>query len=252
MLRSMKQYFIDNAPEWLFALATNISHSRSSKENIHISRYDDGWLVKRDEIKLRSPTARFYGISMKTFESKFEKYFSIKKGDVVMDVGASLGDTTVIMGMKVGSTGKVIAVEPEPTNLKYLTINTKELGNVEILDYAAWKSEGIMSLNVHSGPTGHSLVWGYERTVKVKTDTLDNLTRKYAKIDYVKIDVQGVEVDILKKATELFGRCNKWVIETHFRSDSEKATYPEVIKIMKDAGFETHLHDGYVVYGLRP
>ena len=188
---------------------------------------------------------------MKTFESKFEQYFSIKKGDVVMDVGSSLGDTTVIMGMKAGSTGKVIAVEPEPINLKYLAKNTAELGNVDILDYAAWKSKGTMSLNTHSSPTGHSLVWGEKGSVEVKTDTLDNLTKKYPKIDYVKVDVQGAEVDVLKEATELFRRCNQWVVETHFRNDLEKATHPAVTKLLDDAGFKTTLFEGYVVYAQR-
>lgn len=153
--------------------------------------------------------------------------------------------------MKVGSKGKVIAIEPEPVNLKYLAINTKELGNVDIIDYAVWESKGIMSLNTFSSPAGHSLIWGDKDSVKVKTDTLDNLTKKYPKIDYIKIDVQGAEINVLSKAKDLFNRCGKWVIETHYRNDKDKATYPKVMELMRNAGFKVYLHQGYVVYGIK-
>ena len=43
------------------------------------------------------------------------------KGDVAVDIGANIGVLTILAASMVGSSGRVIAVEPNPDNLQFCT-----------------------------------------------------------------------------------------------------------------------------------
>ena len=50
----------------------------------------------------------------------------IKKGDIVVDLGANIGYYTLILAQLVGEFGHVYAFEPEPSNFELLSKNVKE------------------------------------------------------------------------------------------------------------------------------
>lgn len=125
-------------PNWLFPSISNFYYALSSKEKVQIRKSENGWLVQKGEMELLSPTPKFIGFGLKDFENKFERFFKIEKGDTVLDAGACIGDTTVPMAIKTGSTGKVIAVEAYPLNIPYLEHNLSSFSNVEIIRKALW------------------------------------------------------------------------------------------------------------------
>ena len=63
----------------------------------------------------------------------YEKLWSPKEGDVVIDVGAYVGMFTIRASELVGESGRVIAIEPEPRNFSYLERNTEGLNNVSLV-----------------------------------------------------------------------------------------------------------------------
>ena len=56
------------------------------------------------------------------------EYFKkiIKKGDIVLDLGANIGYYTLIFAKLVGEVGHVFAFEPDPSNFELLSKNVKE------------------------------------------------------------------------------------------------------------------------------
>ena len=68
------------------------------------------------------------------------KYFRPSKGDCVIDVGAHIGLYTIIGSKRVGSDGRVIAIEAYPENFELLKKNAKlnNLENTIVLNYAAY------------------------------------------------------------------------------------------------------------------
>ena len=52
----------------------------------------------------------------------------IKGRSVVLDIGAGIGEFSLLASSKVGAEGKVIAIEPSPDDFKTLQINIKENG----------------------------------------------------------------------------------------------------------------------------
>jgi len=120
----------------------------------------------------------------------------IKKGWTVYNVGAHIGYYTVIFSHLVGDTGRVYAFEPEPHNFALLQKNTGKLKNVVLINKAISDRAGKTRLYFGGENTGDNRIYPFNRkdSVKVKTARLD----EYKTPDFVKIDVQGAEVLVLK------------------------------------------------------
>ena len=231
---SLKSKLIEICPDAIFAKLYTAYNKRGIKiQRSFIPTYES-WLITGDEFALVSPTARFTSVSMKEFEAKFEPYFKIEKGDVCLDVGACIGDTTFPIALKTGSSGHVYAVEPNKLNIEYLEINTKFFPYVETYELAVWKEKGSVTFHEHSTPTGHSLIPLSLRKTEtiVQTDTLDNLFKDVV-FDFAKIDVQSAEVEVLSGATEFLKTTRKLVVECHHDYKNElKDTHKTVFRIL--------------------
>lgn len=132
----------------------------------------------------------------------------IKKGDLVFDVGANVGNKSkeyLTMG------ASVIAFEPQfecYQELKKLPIDCENI--------ALGEKKGIENLFISETNTLSSMSEDYISAVKqerfkdnmwggaytVQTDTLDNMVDKYGTPKYIKIDVEGYELNVLKGLTK--------------------------------------------------
>jgi FkbM family methyltransferase len=76
-------------------------------------------------------------------EDEVEEHFNPTDGDIVVDVGAHAGHYTVISSKRVGSKGKVVAIEADPTNFEILNRNIQLNGltNIISLNYAAYSKQ---------------------------------------------------------------------------------------------------------------
>lgn len=220
-------------------------------KDTRVIRKPDGWLIKRSGLQMLSPTPKYLFMRMNEFEAKFEKHFKIEEGDTAVDVGACYGDTTIPMLMKAGKSGKVIAVEANPVNAKYLRMNVKEYKNCEVIEKAVWNKKEQVSFWLHSAPTGGSMEHAYERNkeIKVDADTLDSIMSG-RHIDYLKIDVQGIEGDIISSAFNTLKGARKIIIETHYRNTPQQ-TYPKVMEQIKELKHKIFFDpaDG-IIYGI--
>lgn len=127
----------------------------------------------------------------------------VKQGMVVVDVGANLGDFTLVAAKATGPEGKVVAIEPDPQNIGWLTKSVERNGfkNVEIRQEALSASEALAPLFLSDVSGWHTLNVGQvpmsaERPpITVQTRPLDTLMLD--RLDVVKIDVEGAEYDVL-------------------------------------------------------
>jgi len=123
-------------------------------------------------------------------------------GMVAVDVGANVGFHTLLMARCVGPTGRVHAIEPEPRNFKLLTRAVEEAGHrqVRLHQAAAARTAGRVPLYVAADNRGdHRLTPAAEprSQTTVTTVALDDLLAEEARVDLIKIDVQGAEVEVL-------------------------------------------------------
>ena len=127
----------------------------------------------------------------------------IKPGDIVLDIGANIGLYTLFLSSAVGKDGKVIAVEPDPENVKILKNNLvkNKCKNVEVLEMAlASKTEG-GNLFRNDTNRGHSSLMNLNNTdeaTKIQINRGDEILKMLnIKPDAAKIDVEGAEPEVI-------------------------------------------------------
>src|SRR4051794_37699417 len=125
-------------------------------------------------------------------------------GDVFVDVGAHVGLYTVLAGHRVGGTGTVVALEPNPVSFAALERNVAkhDLGRiVRTVRVAASGRDGIAELYI---PPREQAAWsslgppavGTERTIPIETATLASVLGDLRPF-LVKVDVEGWERHVI-------------------------------------------------------
>lgn len=130
----------------------------------------------------------------------FEKMVS--KSSVVYDIGAHVGFYALLASELVGEGGKVIAFEPVPRNLKYLKkhLEINKCTNVIVIEAAVSDKNGVSHFN--EGPGSSIGALSEDGNLTVDTVSIDDLVEKgeIPAPDYIKIDVEGAELFVLKGA----------------------------------------------------
>ena len=130
----------------------------------------------------------------------------IKVGNIVVDVGANIGLHTLNMAKIVGNTGQVFAFEPDPSNFEILRKNVKinNYQNIILEQKACADKYGRTTLYQSDHPGMHRV---FPQTKQAKGQVQVELTSldKYFidsnladKINFIKIDVEGLEFSVLK------------------------------------------------------
>ena len=137
----------------------------------------------------------------------------LKKGMVVLDVGANEGYYALLASKCVGASGRVIAFEPSPRERRRLRMNSwiNHCANVRVEGIAVGSVEGQVNLHVVEGAeTGcNSLrppdIQGKTREVQVSVTTLGQFLCRNAipRIDFMKMDIEGAELSALQGAAGL-------------------------------------------------
>jgi len=173
------------------------------------------WLVERSALDHHLMTSGF-----ENAEIEFVKRF-LKPGMTVMDVGAHHGLYTLLASKLVGPTGRVIAFEPSPRErkrlMKHLRINGAHNVEVDNSALAAKTGETELYLADSLNDWCNSLRKppnGAQQVVTVPTKTLDELVsqRNVSKIDLLKLDIEGGELDALLGAEKTLASHQRPVI----------------------------------------
>ena len=140
---------------------------------------------------------------------------NISSGDVVIDVGANIGDYTLIACKKVGDSGKVLSFEPLPETFSILkrNIQLNKITNCQHFQKAVGEKPGIANLykSNASGTMAHldSSLNGKDLIKKDETDviTIDAMLKSYdiENVNMMKIDVEGFEHEVILGLTKKSG-----------------------------------------------
>lgn len=121
----------------------------------------------------------------------------VKPGDTVVDLGANIGYYTLLLAKLVGPNGKVYAIEPHPDHFAVLVKNMETNGHrhVTCLQKAVSDGPGRARFNVSNEPAAHNLraKSATGRAIDVETVALDDVVGHGARVDFIKMDVEGAE-----------------------------------------------------------
>ena len=175
----------------------------------------------------------------------FKKF--IKKGDLVIDIGANVGDTTVLMALAAGNTGITIGFEPNPYVFKILEKNAslnKGKQNIVPLPYAITvKEEEFYYISSEASfgnggisPTKNSKHGKFIFPDKIKGINLEELLEmkykdKLNNLSFIKVDTEGYDKEIIKSISGLIDKYKPAIVAESFKysTDEEKAELFNVI-----------------------
>lgn len=136
-----------------------------------------------------------------------------------IDVGAHIGYYTILFAKCVGPTGQVISLEPFPANFALLqkNIELNDMSQVRAFHEAVFSCAGELTISapddlLNSGDASVVHKHGTKQ-FRVPAVTLDSLC---SRPDFLKVDVEGAEYDVLLGAKETIAKSRpKMLIELH-------------------------------------
>lgn len=175
----------------------------------------------------------------------------VQPGMIVADVGANIGMITLIMAWAAGPGGRVISFEPEAiprSNLEKMR-HLNGLSWVEVRDQAVGAQAGELTFHV-SDIIGHSSLYALpesegSREIQVEVVRLDDVAPA-KRMDVVKIDVEGAELDVLAGMSGLIAKNKDLAIVAEFGPEHLKRvgqTPAQWFKAFADAGFKAYIID---------
>jgi FkbM family methyltransferase len=128
----------------------------------------------------------------------------LRPGDAVVDVGANIGLATLVAAKIVGSTGRIVAVEPHPRTFEYLRDNVQLNGLTDVVQLycvAVGEREGQRRIVEFPGDDSQNhLDGGDHGGVRVAVVPLDSLLTSQGPTALLKLDVEGYEKFVLDGA----------------------------------------------------
>ena len=177
---------------------------------------------------VRVPT-RYFRYFQHDYEKDTFEFINkeIRTGMTILDIGAHIGVLAVPLANKVGLKGKVYAFEPTPTTLKVLrkTVSINNAKNISVEPYALADTKGklVFYTSDNKVDNSNSLVNNHridrkETSIEVDVTTVDDFVHSHniSNVDFIKIDVEGAELRLLKGAATTVSRDRpKMVLSMH-------------------------------------
>lgn len=165
----------------------------------------------------------------------------LKEGDTLVDVGANIGTIALTGAARVGSGGRVLAIEPHPRIFECLKENGALNGCTTIQYYncAIGASSGVVTFSDRGDDDQNKVMEGDGLQVEMRM--LDDLLQEagVTSIDLLKIDVEGFEKYVLDGASKTLKATACVYIETLERNlVAYKTTISEIHHVLQTYGFQ--------------
>ena len=170
------------------------------------------------------------------------KEHTLKIGETVIDCGAGVGDFTFFAAKIVGTTGRVIAFEPDPIIYDKLKtgVELNKLVNVTLVKKGVWsKNTTLKFMSANGKPRSHIFDKDDVGVIEIPVVSLDDEFKKMGidKIDFMKMDVEGAEVEAIKGATQILTNMKvDLAIASYHNLNGEKSCF-KLEKILSSMGY---------------
>jgi FkbM family methyltransferase len=190
-----------------------------------------GTLLYNENDKFIGKSIKTYGEFSELENALFEQF--VKEGDVVVEVGSNIGAHTIALSKMVGSKGVVFAYEPQRIVFQTLCANlalnsitnvianqvalSNEQGEVLIPDIDYTKEANYGGVNVEQ----------FKEGFPIPKLTLDD-SLKLKQLKFLKIDVEGMELQVLEGATQTIQKHRPLLYIENDRQDKSQALIEKI------------------------
>jgi FkbM family methyltransferase len=179
------------------------------------------------------------------FQLEMYKFKASRPNPRIIDCGANLG-MSIIYFKQLYPNASIIAFEADEHIFSFLKKNVESFGynDVELINKAVWNCDDTLSFIVEGGAGGRI----EEETSKGKyKKVVCTSLKKYLtgrKVDFLKIDIEGAEFEVIKDCENELKNIDYLFIEYHSMPDREQNLH-KILEIVQKAGFSYHIKEAY-------
>ena len=174
--------------------------------------------------------------------------------ELILDLGANIGLTMADLAVRFPR-ARVIGVELDAENAALARRNTEPWADrCMVVEGGIWPEDGELWYHHHANTAGYNVLPGGHAlaTARAKARSIGGLIHLHAKgrpVDYVKMDIEGSEAEVLERNTEWAPRVRCIKVETHFGYLRDQAA-----EALRGLGFEVRFDRRHwaAVVGIRP
>lgn len=170
----------------------------------------------------------------------------IKDGDCVLDIGANVGFYSMAIAKKYPY-AYIHAFEPIPETFEKLVDNALCLKNIYAHNYPLTDTDGIAEFFYDRLEPGAASMRNIRETnkavkIKVNTQTLDNLAQFLPRVDFIKCDVEGSELLVMRGGLNTIRHYKPIILMEMLRKWTAKFGYTpnDTIKLLSGIGYRCY------------
>lgn len=179
------------------------------------------------------------------FLDKTYAFNSDKKEPYILDCGANIG-LSVIFFKKNFPNAKITAFEADPAIANVLARNLQAFGydDVAIIPKAVWINDATLSFESDGSLGGHIVETSEKNTIRNQIQAIRLKDYLNDEIDFLKIDIEGVEYEVLIDCQQELNNVKNLFIEYHsFLQNEQKLD--EILLLLKKAGFRYYIKEAW-------
>lgn len=179
------------------------------------------------------------------FVDKIYQFKSKPQKNIILDCGANMGLSVVYFSQQYPN-HQIFAFEPdvEIFNILKENVETLQLKNVTLLEKAVWNKEEVLEFYTDHGMGGRVLA-EYKGQEPTRIQTVRLLDYLSAKVDFLKLDIEGAEDVVLKDCAGQLSQIGSIFFEYH-NDINKPQTLDELLTIIKNEGYHYYIKESAV------
>lgn len=176
------------------------------------------------------------------FGNEIYKFITSNSSPLIIDCGSNIG-ISVLYFKKLYPSSRIIAFEPDKNIFQLLKKNilANDLKDIELNQAAVWIKNGEITFSANESEASHiSDNKSSLNTVQVETKRLANYLSSYDVIDFLKIDIEGAEWQVIKDCLEHLYKVQNMFLEYHGKV-GETNKLVDLLSIVHNSGFSTYI-----------
>ncbi|OGU56394.1 MAG: hypothetical protein A2V66_06135 [Ignavibacteria bacterium RBG_13_36_8] len=175
------------------------------------------------------------------FVNSLYRFETKAKRPLIYDCGANVG-LSCLYFKKAFPKCKIKAFEADPNITKVLRKNIarNKLANVDIFNTALWINKKGITFIPDNADGGS--IFGESKKIKVDSTRLRDLIKKEKKIDLIKLNVEGAEVELIKDCHDILHKTKNMIIEYHSYPD-KRQELDKILSILTKNGFKYYIQN---------
>lgn len=205
-----------------------------------MQRYQDGATDLLGKTLFFPDALSFLWTYQEIFKREIYKFSASNSSPRILDLGANIG-LSIIYFKKIYPSAKITAFEPDEKIFEFMKRNLISFGieDVELIRKAVWKEETILSFFAEGADGGRLAISGErDRLLDVETIRLRDFLKE--KIDFLKIDIEGAEHEVIEDCADLLSNVENIFIEYHSFSNKPQNLH-WILATLSANGFRYHL-----------